>query len=60
MWSANDWIAGRPAWLDVAVYNDRAIRFHQRHGFRPMDAAPQLAAGVIPVAIMERAGLANP
>jgi ribosomal protein S18 acetylase RimI-like enzyme len=55
MRAADEWIGNRQVWLDVAVYNNRAIHFYELHGFTVVDAEPQLACGVIPVIIMERA-----
>lgn len=32
------WGAGQPTTLDVAMYNERAVRFYTRHGFQPARA----------------------
>lgn len=48
------WAAGDPVTLDVASYNQRAVRFYTRHGFTPTGDTG-VFAGIVPVMTMARA-----
>ena len=50
----NAWAGADPTWLDVAVYNERAIRFHQGHGFQIRPGSVKTIMGVIPAMDMVR------
>jgi len=40
--AAMEWIGPGPAHLDVAPYNERAIRFYRRYGFHEVDGSQRL------------------
>lgn len=53
---AIDWAGGKRMGLEVAVYNDRAIRFYEKHGFKLVEGTEYLYRDKIPVIKMERRG----
>jgi len=53
MAAAFAWLGDQPMRLEVAVYNARAIRFYERHGFTPTGET-DLFRGRVPCAVMRR------
>lgn len=53
---ALDFIGNLPANLEVAAYNERAIRFYERHGFTKRTVNKELHRGKIPILNMHRKG----
>ena len=60
----DEWAGTAEVWLDVASYNERAIRFYEHDGFTIVPDSLKLELGVIPVVDMIRpasdAGQHNP
>lgn len=54
MEAANQWIDGAKAWLTVASYNQRAIRFYEKQGFKIVPGSESVYKEVIPVIDMVR------
>lgn len=55
MRAADEWIGGCQVSLGVASYNDRAIRFYEKHGFEVVGSAGKYA-NKIPIVKMVRKG----
>lgn len=53
---ANDWIGNTDTTLKVAKYNERAIRFYEKNGFRAVEGTEELYKEMIPIITMKREG----
>jgi ribosomal protein S18 acetylase RimI-like enzyme len=51
---ADEWIGRTTTTLQVATYNERAIRFYKKHGFKIVEDSENLYADKIPVISMIR------
>lgn len=52
-----EWFDGvQPVRLEVASYNDRAIRFYEKHGFKQVEASDHIFGDTIPAINMIREG----
>jgi ribosomal protein S18 acetylase RimI-like enzyme len=56
MVSVDEWVGGAQTTLEVATYNERAIRFYQKHGFVEVKGTEYLYRDKIPVFKMKRKG----
>ena len=59
MEAAFAWLGDQPMRLEVAVYNARAIRFYERHGF-VLTGETDLFRGRVPCAVMRRPSSESP
>ena len=57
MEQANVWIGDSPATLEVATYNERAIRFYEKNGFKKIEGSDHFYAEKMPVIDMIREGV---
>ena len=48
------WIGNEAASLEVTAYNDRAIRFYEKRGFKKLDGSEAMFADIMPTFIMVR------
>lgn len=53
---ADEWIGDEEVSLEVVTYNERAIRFYQKHGYQLVDSENELFAEKIPNVTMVRKG----
>lgn len=51
---AMEWVGDTPTTLKVADYNNRAIRFYEKYGFKKVDGSEALYADKIPMIVMRR------
>lgn len=51
---ADEWIDGTQTTLEVVSYNDRAIRFYEKHGFKKVEGSEHMYADKMPVINMMR------
>jgi ribosomal protein S18 acetylase RimI-like enzyme len=53
---ANEWIGDIDVTLKVAIYNERAIRFYEKNGFKVVEGTEELYKEMIPIVQMKRKG----
>ena len=54
--AALEYIGSTPTTLKVANYNNRAIRFYEKNGFKKVEGSEELYAETIPMITMKREG----
>ena len=57
MASASEWIGGNDVTLEVASYNDRAVRFYEKYGYKKVEGSEAMFAEIIPMFTMKRKGI---
>lgn len=59
MKAALAWADDAPVTLEVATYNDRAIRFYEKFGFKEVEGTNKVFAERIPIFTMKREGISH-